>query len=293
LFLCILVVFVGCAADPNENLIGNPSGEIVFDNVPAAQRQSLENDMRVLSQIQTPTLHAYYPYVLGTDDMTGPTINKWIRDRVRYVVGEEFDLKRRVQQGGGGDAFPTVVGMLGLSDESNIVTVMDNIGAAVYLTGRKSNTVLNLVLSNGPLPVKTARVGVIRIGAGLFRSSSSSGGSGDGDSRLSAVGRDSLGNSLIRAAVFGHEGRHGDGNGNAVAFRHAECTEGTFKGRNACENYLNGPYAAEAALLLHFYYACQNCSNEEREAIRSSAADAYSRVLPTAGWGDARPEVLK
>ena len=163
-----------------------------------------------------------------------------------------------------------------------VVTVMTNTGSAIYLDGKKNNTLYSLKVADDTMVVSTTRVGIIKIGEGLFSSS-----------RTSGFSQDSIAKKLIRLATLFHESRHSDGNGSNAGFPHSKCSSGDFAGYYACESNTNGPYNLESMLLKHFYRSCYNCSESELSAIQISASDAASRLQYGATVKDPTPEYVR
>ena len=194
----------------------------------------------------------------------------------------------------GSGASPSVYGFVenaGLAASSNIVTVMMNLGASLYLTGKNPKDTgstgstqrveYSLTVNDSAYLINTPRVGIIQIGKGLFTAS-----------LIKSSPTDSMANAFIRLAVFFHEARHSDGNGDNAGFPHALCTSGDYKDHYACEMNTNGPYAVQATLARLMRDACTDCTADEKEGMRLLMVDYQSRLQPGAQYSDQRPEAL-
>lgn len=293
---CVLVLCLACGKSESPDSTfgapgtqcsyftdnGTPTTQVRIDSsVPSDQRQYLTNDFQnveILNISHPPSGNdACY---LGLTDFTGSSLSLWLRQRVKVIVGEDFDYVSNAN-GTSLSSFQPVLASENLS-ASNIVTLMFNLGSHLYRTGKKNNTVYSLAVGSQSITVKSPRSGIIQIGEGLFSST-----------RISGKSYNSVGSSLLRIGVLFHEARHSDGNGTNAGFPHAQCTSGTYAGRSSCENNLNGPYNIEAILLTSFYNSCgASCDSTEKQALQLAIADSKSRLLSNPVFSDVRPERL-
>lgn len=245
--------------------------------------------------------------IFGVKELTGTALNKWINDRVKYIVEEDYTSLTKmltlktlsVEEKNVLYPNPNVLPFS--LDESafrneRTMTIMSNVGSAVYLTGKFEKKLYGMKISQDPskqqikLLVKSPRVGVIQVGEGLFHPMASA----------NPNDINSYANTLNRIATFAHEARHSDGNGGATGFGHSKCPAGhTMEGSYSCEESLNGPYSVGAALLLEFVKQCKDkCSLRETSSLIMIAFDNQARVLkadkrgaPLKVW-DTTPESL-
>lgn len=260
----------------------SPSG-IVYDSSVSNEYQSLlERDFELVGGLSFQNVTRDDLDRIDLPQITGGDLSVFLRRRVRYIVGENFETDSQTLTLADNFRYSPFLFTASGFDASRIVTVMSNSGSAVYRAGKQANTLYALKIGNEELRVNTPRVGVIKIGEGLFS-----------NSRTSGFGADSLASRLLRLGTLFHESRHSDGNGDNAGFPHTKCPSGEFKDRYACESNTNGPYNLEAMLLKHFYQNCINCTETELSAIQISAADAASRLLPNAVKPNASPEFVK
>ena len=169
------------------------------------------------------------------------------------------------------------------SEEENL-TVMTNIGTALYFNGKTKHQLLSFNLATGFLKsssilINSPRAGIIQIGAGLF------------DRRFNINNNNigSVANSINRLGTLFHEARHSDGHGESLGFAHAVCPKGhDLEGLNACDESLNGSYSVGAKAVNEMIDACQDeCSARELEILKLTVLDSYNRVLPLTYKGEA------
>lgn len=264
--------------------------------------------------------------VMGINELNANTANLWLNQRVNYVIEENalsvFKLlfKRVIFIEAEGVTFPNA-GILPYSMGTNYVerfdseqlpnengatdegqeaksgfTVMSNIGAALYLSGKQENQVYGLKVSRGFLRpskkviVTSPRSGVIQIGEGLFAP----------ELTINRENENALANTIFRMGTFFHEARHSDGNAESLGFTHATCPDDhDYAGAAACDENLNGPYTVGKVMLDEMTKACgNNCSEADKEILNLMIIDNASRILRTTHKGeearfwDASPESL-
>jgi hypothetical protein len=280
-------------------------------------REKIEKDLNALDQIQfksetlAPTLK-----IMGLAELNSHTAVDWLNQRVNYVVSENalslFNLLVRrvifVEQENvdfpNANIAPYSLETMeqtklqvqaGLNSEK-AMTVMSNIGSALYLSGKNDHTVLGMKVSRGlfkrseRVALNSPRAGIIQIGEGLF-------------SKELAVNRNdeqALANTVFRMGTFFHEARHSDGNGESLGFLHAICPKGhDYEGEAACDENLNGPYSVGMVMMAEMTRACEDkCSAKETETLKLLVLDSANRILKTthkneaARVWDATPESL-
>lgn len=271
--------------DDDETPNGSGGDSIAFDSsVPQSQQKLFRADFNNAGQLSLskPPADGYKKY-FDIPDYSGPSWARWLNDRIKYVVGENWDWEQKTTASYVNSFNPVVVAHNSFEPLQEIVTLMENTGSYIYLKGKEQKIVYTVNVAGQSFQVRTNRVGIVRIGEGLFKS----------QNQISSKAPESLINSWLRIAVFVHEARHSDGNGSNAAFPHAVCTSGTYQGRSSCEDNVNGPYAIESVLLNSMYDSCTSCDSTERKALQLAAVDAKSRVQSSAKFRDTRPEILK
>lgn len=268
--------------------------------------------------------------VMGINELNSTSANLWLNQRVNYVIEENalsvFKLlfKRVIFIEEEGVTFPNA-GILPYSMGTNYVerfdseqlpnengnagatdegqeaktgyTVMSNIGAALYLSGKQESQVYGLKVSRGFLKttkkviIKSPRSGVIQIGEGLFAP----------ELTINRENENALANTIFRMGTFFHEARHSDGNAESLGFTHATCPDDhDYAGAAACDENLNGPYTVGKVMLDEMTKACgTNCSEADKEVLNLMIIDNAARILRTTHKGeearfwDASPESIE
>lgn len=278
LFLSSLLL-AGCAG-------GNRAG-IAFDpSVPADQRTLMEHDLSFLSSIEMPAPTSSNDLTnIGIGDFSPNSLLYFLSQRIKFIVGQEFDYTSQLYASTRPDGEPTVLVASQMTPFAATSTqvVMDNLGASLYLTSKDTSYLLYLNLEAAPnLAIRSPRVGIIRVGAGFTDANA-----------IKNVPLEAVSNTLLRISTYFHEARHSDSNKASVAFPHASCTSGTYEGKYACEKYINGPYGIQNILMKYFYSVCQSkgCSSTEMAGLLIKIADFKTRMIGTA-YGDPRPESI-
>ena len=269
-----------------------PAGQSPFNNPPAFTISEISYDSSVKSDYQELikkdlSLIARSNFesdseaqtITGMASYTNRSMADWLTARVRYVLGESYSLYTGLNTAKSSITYSPLVYSDIMTGLEASVTVMSNLGSAVYSAGKKSSTVYSLRINGIDIEAKSARVGIIQIGAGLFD-----------EERFSL---NSTAASIARLGTFFHEARHSDGNGESLGFSHAKCVSGTFAGEYACENFTNGPYMVQSVMLKKFYNLCGDCSSTDKTKLQALIADRRERLMTGAKTGDPRPEKIQ
>lgn len=282
---------------------------VLSEKIKNGLMKKIERDMSVLDNLKFQEANPRTLEVMGLSALNTNTASKWLNDRVNYVIEENaltiFKLlvKRVIYVEQDSVAYPNGNVLpysqnpanQGLGKEEGI-TVMSNMGAALYMGGKSEKKLYGMKVSRGLLKkqikvtIDSPRAGVIQVGEGLF------------DPRLTVNPENdkSLANSLNRLATFFHEARHSDGNGVSLAFAHSKCPAGhDMAGQYACDENLNGPYTVGAVMMTEMIKSCdETCSPRDVEVLKAIALDSMSRIMkttykgtPAVDW-DAAPESL-
>ncbi len=283
----------------------NASEITLAKNIKKDLRNKIERDLNIIENFKfkgeaTPlTLK-----VMGLSTLNGQSASEWLNQRVNYVISENalstFNLLIRraiyvdrkdvdfpnadiIPYSASAETFETD----GLDSQKSF-TVMANIGAALYISGKKQNIVYGMKISRGFLhrservSVEGPRTGIIQIGEGLFAP----------ELTINNQNPEALANSIFRLGTFFHEARHSDGNGLSLGFTHAICPAGhDYEGQAACDENLNGPYTVGALMMAEMTKACDdNCSEKEKQTLKIMVLDSASRILPTTHKGEVSKE---
>ena len=276
------------SADAHAGSAIGPTGFVYHSTVDVEQRRLLEKDLYFLAKADFSTASATalqnQASVMGLPQLTGLWVHNWIVNRARLIVGEKFraDAGSLIDAGpyvyDEPSAFPVALGKQSqngaeqASAGRRAVTVMSNIGGAIYLTGKKIAHLAAIDFDGKAIAMTSPRMGVLRVGPGLFDKTLNKdfGGSSTATARL------------FRLATLVHESRHSDGHGESAVFLHQKCPAGhAYENLAACDIAANGPYNVQAGFLRLSMKACKNCSLQATETLHVFAIDNTSRVIGT------------
>jgi hypothetical protein len=264
-----------------------------YDSTVSGEQKSLiEKDMGRIEGTEMIAQNGDDLRIIQIADLSGPSLINWLQNRNRVVVGEDYDwlgsnfiTQQKVTSApqlltSAQVDFPSTV------NAGGTVTVMVNLGAAIYLEGVKKNVVYTVTAANTELRVWSPRsAGMIQVGEGLF------------NLMVESSPLDSWAHSVRRFSTYLHEATHTDGNGDHRAFAHASCPSTfyrpEFRDQYACEGYLNGPYSRQVVFLKYAIpqvCAEKGCSSAEQDALLKTMADYDSRKLSSAVYADPTPE---
>ena len=302
----------------------------VSKEVPYEQELLIKKDINTLKSMTfDESAEEVTKSILGLTTVNGQTLNKWLNERVSLVIGEKFDLDQRLEISRDKVIYPNAfvkadykldqLTTLDNDDFTNdpildfqgyaankalnedkgdegVITVMSNIGAALYTLGKDNkvlaslNTAIN-IREKELLPALSPRVGIIQIGKGLFHKNLT----------VNPESPNNLANSINRLGTFFHEARHSDGNGKSLVFGHAKCPRELkeYAGFAACDRNKNGPYSVGVVTILEMTKNCkERCSKRESQILAMIALDSASRVVndrsgaAATNW-DPTPELAK
>jgi hypothetical protein len=261
-------------------LAASEFGGITFDkSVPEEQVRILQDDMRYLYALPVQKGSPDFKIMAGFSGFSGPVYHNWIINRIRYVIGQEmnpyreFSIVAENYQHENPDEFPNVGFAAGAAATQKqgrkAVLSASNMGVIFYSLGKEGKMLLGVQIGDNMISISSPRIGILQIGEGLFQLTSKA------NSELAAPV-----NRLIRMATFFHEARHSDGRKKEAGMLHVACPEGhAYAGLAACDQMSNGPYAIDGNMLKIFSENCRECSTPEKEALRLSALDRFSRIL--------------
>lgn len=307
----------------------------ISKEVPYEQELLIKKDINTLkSMIFAEAPEDMTKSVMGLSVINANTLNKWLNERVSLVIGERFDLDNRLEISREKVIYPnqfvkpdykldqlsvinqeetngldpildfesyvqeraTLAALNEEKDDGGVITVMSNIGAALYTLGKDNkvlagiNTALN-IREKDVLQALSPRVGIIQIGKGLFHKNLT----------VSPETPNNLANTINRLGTFFHEARHSDGNGKSLVFGHARCPKEVkeYAGFAACDRNKNGPYSVGVVTILEMTKNCkERCSKKETQILAMIALDSASRIVKErsgaeATLWDASPELAK
>lgn len=255
-------------------------------SVPADQLKAMTTDLNYLFHNPITASDEEFKNSLGISQNSGPQMHNWLVNRVRYIIGESFELNDQNIRVRTGYIFPStpIPEIEGSADvaqsageDDGIKTVMSNLGSALYLVGKKGmktgNTMTpilyGLALDGETVYATSTRVGIIQVGEGLFFK----------DFRVTE-NELAPANSISRLGTFFHEARHSDGNGSSTGFAHARCpVTHPYANNFACEKSSNGSYSVGALTLRNLLANCGACTESEKTKLELLVYDSFSRIL--------------
>ncbi len=232
-------------------------------DIPSDYIDLLKNDLQQLSSLLSEKSEGDQSLksIMGLEQLSPSELTSWLTQRIGYIVGEDFDPSRDFSALGAHQypnpsTFPSFdqEDDVPLSSSGELIIVMANLGAAQYLIGKSQRQLYGLNFDDGfeqnIVPLTSARIGLVKIGAGLFHQKLNF----DRNDLSAEV------NSIMRLATLFHEARHSDGNGETLGFFHTVCPRGhKYQGRSACDKNLNGPYMLDALLIEKMMKSCKSC----------------------------------
>ncbi len=267
--------------------LGSHSDVHVHSTVTHRQFQLMRTDISRLNGSKFPDSpqQTETARLMGLAHFNGTELLNWAHDRVQQVVGESFPSESHAATATkadwvypNGNLLPFIEPSSRTANSGQIA--MSNIGAGIYLRGKRESTLYSVELSFlHHLRITSPRAGILQIGDGLFAARYSPNIERD----------DAISNSVHRLATLFHEARHSDGNGQSLSFFHAVCSAGPYQGIAACDRNLNGPYTIQARTTQAMAELCKSeshCTDAELESLRLEYLDAYSRVISTTPISD-------
>jgi hypothetical protein len=265
---------------------------ILSHKVPNDQKKAIQRDIKILSGLSfravpdQKTLDAFETKTFDTKYLT-----KWLFDRVQVIIEDKSTNEFTINVKDNNWPFENP-GLIPTLETSNIrpskngVVAMSNTGTGLYYLGKSQNNLLEIEVPTSwknkvVVPITSPRAGIIKIGKGLFQRSM----------KLDRRNDNAKSNSLMRLAIFFHEARHSDGNGESMGFYHGICPKGhTYEGHSACDRTTNGAYTIGSQMLKEFLKNCSDCSETEKEILRLKYLDNLGRIFKDAVPVDAKPE---
>lgn len=246
---------------------------IYFDSsLPASQLRTMKDDFTYLYKNPIKEFDPEFQTMAELPKVDGPQLYNWIYNRVKYIIGQEYEFKGRNLVKKTGHVFPATPLPPSITNRTNAlagIIIMSNTGADLYLTGKRDNILMGIKLDGESVFAPSPRVGIIQVGEGHFLE------------RL-AINKDqnSEANKIKRLGTIFHEARHSDGHANHIGFIHDECPPGhNMSGFEACDSSSNGSYSLEAVATKTLLLNCLTCSNEDKTKLSVGIADSFNRVV--------------
>lgn len=256
--------------------VNNKHQEILLQDLERLDRLNL--DAREMLEWLEERVH----YIV--DQKTFKT-SRWYLGKQLFVVGTDINYPFNQKAALSGTELLSQIE----EENENAVTVMSNVGAAVYIQGKNERKLYQMKIPTALFKtenvlVDSPRAGVIQIGPGLFESRFN----------INNANPDSVANSIHRLSVLFHEARHSDGHAESLGFVHVRCPKGhDYEGLYACDAYQNGAYAISAQVTEKMLNACNDqCSTREEEILKLVILDAKNRIMGKT-FGNPSPEKLK
>jgi hypothetical protein len=302
--LCALAANFSFAQSAGSSIKSTTKSQWRFkasNDVPREQQEILRQDIEAFAKMPFIVNDETFSKVMGLEgEVKAKDLVNWLSLRAKILIGESYEMSEKdsyVASSGYNFQYPGILPDIPQpplasenspsvepppadSENSNVITIMSNIGVSLYLNGKENGVLLGVNMPGlGKIPVTSPRVGILKIGRGLFSM---------GRTKNNTLEIDS---SLMRVATLFHEARHSDGNRKSAGFLHAICPAGhDFAGYAACDFGLNGSYSVGFQVGKAAAENCAACTVAQREALRLDYLDSYSRVIlkqeVTAGTSD-------
>lgn len=260
-------------------------GGVTFhSSVEQKQIETLKSDLRYVYSNPVKIVDQDFLAVTKMQAVDGKNMHNWLLNRVRYIVGQKYELKEENIEISIRRALffkfpetPLPDGLGSVSrlnedgeDDGGVKTVMTNIGGALYLGGKQAKVPFGLKLDNETVFVTSARTGILQVGEGLFLKRF----------LINKENEKASSNAISRLGTLFHEARHSDGNGKSTGFLHKICPEGhPYAGYGACEIVGNGSYTVGALAERQLMQSCTDCSEAELTSLAVKVLDSFDRVI--------------
>lgn len=252
---------------------GEKFGGIDLDSsMPNSQIRTIKDDLKYLYSNPIKNVDPQFKSMASLPKVDGAHMYNWVYNRVKYIIGQDYKLYGRNLVKKTGHAFPATPlppSVVNRSNQYAGIIIMANIGAELYLTGKRDKVLKGIKLDKKTVFAPSPRVGILQVGEGLFL-----------ERLLVNKEPHSEANKIKRLGTIFHEARHSDGHSEHIGFIHDDCPPGhALSGFAACEAYGNGSYSLEAVATKTMLLNCSTCSNEDKTKLSSAIADAFSRVV--------------
>lgn len=227
-------------------------------------------------------------FVFGVEQFNPQSLRVWLRERISYLIPKEREGHVSILKVPEDLEIPYPNPNISPIPTESLYTLMDqfqtiqmeNIGAGIYLYGKRKKSLLRLDLSHHfperkveNLKVLSPRIGLIEINKNILYRESHASFSKEKVLDLYPSSR------ILRLSHLFHEGRHSDGQGNSLGFFHSRCPSGSdYAGLEACDEVNNGAYTIGALFIKAAHQACISCTENDKELLKLIYLDSKSRV---------------
>lgn len=297
IFFPVMVLLAGCTSnnnpgssdkgdEPNKPIKhtkpSHPSSihlvpsSIKFDaDVDADRAQALSEAVSFLYLSPMLNNDTEVSHLLKVSDTRPSTLQAWLEERVAFVVDEDFDIMKSARFVPGTYQYENPEQIpeewnerLMFSQFGSDVkdTIMLNLSGSMYLVGKQNQVLVQVDIAGfGQILITSPRVGLLKIGSGMF---------------TALTGSSFETDKIFQAGTLFHEARHSDGHGLSTGFAHTLCPMGhKYQGKAACDRSLNGAYTVGAAVQKSLMDNCSNCDQSSLHELRSIFLDISSRVI--------------
>lgn len=291
----------------------------VVQGVPFDQANALKRDLNLLKAMSFSAKTDEISHsILGLTKISPDVLHDWLLDRVSYVVGEKFDVNKRLEVSTQKVIYPKMFErpdfladyivedkeeatkrLFHLEELENIIAEEKaeakeekekeeekDSGVMTVMSNLgagiynlgKDNRVL-VGLNIGPSVREKEIVPVLSPRVGIIQIGK---GLFHPNLTITPDQPNNLANAINRLGTLFHEARHSDGNGKSLIFGHAVCPSDLkeYAGFAACDRNLNGPYSVGVATILEMTKNCkERCSEAETEILAMITLDSASRII--------------
>lgn len=256
---------------------------LLASDLPADQAEALKADLAFLRSLSIRKDPVLQHLLELNDELTPSVLEKWVAERVRYIVSEEMEIRPKVLlwdyayenpwSEAGSDESSQALGLdTAGAPSAPPAVIMTNTGTGIYQRAKRRHSLAGLEIPGiGMVRVTSPRTGILKVGEGMFRPRFQKKGFTDTSAPIY---------SIFRLEVLFHEARHSDGNSGSLGFPHTVCPVGhDFEGLFGCDLSLNGAYVVGAHALKVLTASCTDCPMPAREALKLLMLDSFNRVL--------------
>lgn len=97
----------------------------------------------------------------------GAHLYNWVYNRVKFIIGEDYQLRGRNLVSLKGHRFPSTPispSVLNRTNQYAGTIIMSNVGAELYLLGKLDNILKGIKLDNKSVFAPSPRVGILQVG---------------------------------------------------------------------------------------------------------------------------------
>jgi len=278
----LILLLVTLVISLQSSLGFSPSISTLFES---EEGELIQSDLDFLSTLtEVKEADPEFQLIFEFQEMTAQNLKSWLRKRVSYLIPKDREghvsilkVSRDVDilyPDPNISPIPTD-SLYTLMDQFQTVQ-MENLGAGIYLHGKRKRRLIKVDLSHHfpdrkleDLKILSPRVGLIEINQDIL---------------YREVSKEKVldpypASRVIRLSNLFHEGRHSDGHGDSLGFFHSVCpNDSDYAGLEACDQFNNGAYSIGALFLKAAHKACVSCSEGDKELLKLIYLDSRSRI---------------